>query len=170
LRNFEVGVRLIPAPGWCFTTKYQFLRSPVDLAVTAAGYAYTFAAFDAGSRWRGAYGGLLASNEVAGRVPFSAQALLRYEYNDNGDFREGYKTGLWTASLGVGVPVRMDLGRRDALRIHPAASVNLPLSWHYWDWSYNPYREPPSPPTREDQWRGVVTLDLGIGVSYITAR
>jgi hypothetical protein len=170
-RNLDVGVRVIPAPGGCITTKYQFLRAPVDVAVTAAGFAYMFAAIDAGGRWLGAYGGLLASNEVAGRVPFSVQALLRYEYTDVGSyFSNSYKAGLWAASLGAGVPVRVNVGRSGALRIHPAASINLPLSWRFWDWSYKPYHEPTLPPTQTEQWRGVMTLDVGVGLTAITAR
>ena len=165
-RNFGAGVRLTPAFG-CLSTKYQFLSSPIDVAATAAGYGDVFGAID----YAGAYGGLLASSEGPGRVPFSTQVLLHYDYADVGSYFGGsYKTGLWATSLGAGVPVRVNIGRTGALRIHPAASVNLPLSWHYWDWSYDPRREPPSPPTQKEQWRGIVTLDLGVGVSYITAR
>ena len=172
---FGVGVRLILAPGGCLTAKYQFLRDPFDFALTGAAYGYMFAAADAASGQLGTYGGLLASSEGPGHVPFSVQAILRYDHQRVGSaFSGSYKSGMVGASLGAGIPVRMDLGRSDALRIHPAASVNLPLSWRYWDWtSPGDHGYDPGivlPPTQDEDWRGVVTLDLGIGLSYITTR
>lgn len=172
---FGVGVRLILAPGGCLTAKYQFLHDPIDVALTGAGYAYMFAAADAASGQLGTYGGLLASSEGPDHVPFSVQAILRYDHQRVGSaFSGSYKSSVVGVSLGAGIPVNMDLGRSGALRIHPAASVNLPLSWRYWDW------KPPNehwydpvivlPPEQSDNWRGVVTLDLGIGLSYVTTR
>jgi hypothetical protein len=171
-RGFDAGVRLIPAPGMCITGKYQFLQGPVEMAATAAGYAYVFAAIDAAARYGGAYGGLLLSSEGPGRVPFSAQALLHYNYvASGGSFSGSYKSDGVTASFGAGVPIRLGISGGGALRIHPAASVNLPLSWRYWGWSWHDHgQEPPSPPGPREQWRGVVTLDLGVGLSYLTAR
>jgi hypothetical protein len=172
---FGVGVRLILAPGACLTAKYQFLREPIDVALTGAAYGYIFAAADAASGQLGAYGGLLASSERPDHVPFSAQAILRYDCRRVGSaFSGSYSSDVVGASLGAGIPVRMGLGRSGALRIHPAASVNLPLSWRYWGWAPpgDPWQDPGAvlPPTRDDDWRGVVTLDLGIGLSYIATR
>jgi hypothetical protein len=168
-RNFGAGLRLVAAPGCCLTTKYQFLRAPVDVAATAAAYGYVFAAIDAGSRFAGAYGGLIASNERDRSVPFSLQALLRYERKNVSGFRLGYKTDILTAAVGAGIPVDIPVSGGRALRVHPAASVNLPLSWRYWDWEPSGI-EPDEPPEQADDWRGVVTFDLGIALSYITQR
>ena len=172
---FGVGVRLILAPSGCLTAKYQFLRDPLDFALTGAAYGYMFAAADAASGQLGTYGGLLASSEGPGHVPFSVQAILRYDYQRVGStFSGSYRSDVVGASLGAGIPLRMDLGRSGGLRIHPAASVNLPLSWRYWGWTpphdrgYDPGIV--LPPTQDDNWRGAVTLDLGIGLSYITTR
>jgi hypothetical protein len=171
-KNLGAGVRLLPAPGLCVSAKYQFLNGPIDVAATAAGYGYLFAAIDAGARWSGAYGGVLASSERPGSIPFSAQALMHYERAYSGSFFSGsYRAERLATSIGAGVPMRLNIRRNEALRVHPAASVSLPLSWRYWDWSWNDHgQEPPSPPEQREQWRGVVTLDLGIGLSYITAR
>ena len=165
-KNFDVGLRWLAAPGACLTTKYQVLHGPVDIAFTAAGYGFGFAAIDAAGQWLGAYGGLLASREHPFWPPFSAQALLRYDYTDGGGtFGGWHKSGLVTASLGLGIPLR--LGQ---YRVHPAFSCSLPLSWQYWDWEYYPHYDPPPPPRQEDEYRGRATFDLGIGISYITAR
>jgi hypothetical protein len=172
--NLGVGLRLIPALGVCVTAKYQFLRDPVDVSVTAAGYTYAFGAMDAGGRYAGAYGGVIASNERERSLPFSLQALLRCERADVGGFRFSYRSGALFGVVGAGVPILLPASGPGALRIHPAASVNVPLAWRYWDWTepgyhgYDPYVM--LPPKQADDWRGVVTLDLGVALSYVSGR
>jgi len=154
-RNFDAGVRLLPAPGACLTGKYQLLAGPVDIAVNAAGYGYGLSAGTGAASAYGGYAGVLVSRERG--ISFSAQGTIAYDQNFGiGDFGSS-RTQIVTARFGLGLPF-ID----GPIRVHPAATCSLPLywgtlSWHDWNGR---------PPRQQDDWRGMVTIDLGVGISF----
>lgn len=154
-KNFDAGVRLLMMPGACLAGKYQLLAGPVDIAVNAAGYGYEFFA---GSGY-GGYAGVLVSRERG--IPFSAQGTIAYDQNFGfGEF-ESSRTQIVTARFGLGLPF-ID----GPIRVHPAATCSVPLSWE----RLSSYSRNGRLPRQQDEWRGVVTIDLGVGISFRIGR
>jgi hypothetical protein len=160
-RNFDAGVRLLAMPGVCVTSKYQLITGPVDIAVNAALYGYGLAVPTMAASGYGGYAGLLMSRERG--VPFSVQGTVAYDQSFGGGDFESSRSQIVTARFGLGLPC-ID----GPIRIHPAASLSLPLFWDLLYWSdRSPYADPPR---RQDDWRGVPTFDLGIAVSFRTGH
>ena len=158
-KNFDAGVRLLPAPGACLTGKYQLLAGPVDIAVNAAGYGYGLSAVTVAASAYGGYAGVLVSRERG--ISFSAQGTIAYDQNFSiGDFAST-RTQIVTARFGLGLPF-ID----GPIRVHPAATCSVPLFWE----RLSSYSRNGRPPRQQDDWRGVVTLDLGVGISFRTGH
>lgn len=123
--NFELGARWAFGPGLTATGKYQFLRGPIDGAVSFYGTLYGYSLGGVTLGYYTLEPRFIVSNESPETFPYSVNAGINWTAIFSGAGGQSASAGVLSAVAGVGLPFR--LGATRSFRIMPELSLILPL-------------------------------------------